>query len=93
MAPQPRQFRSSCDLSGPDTPGPIRPFTPLPRQSHGHPRRGERGRTSAGVCADHVAQVRMPVGTARPSTWWFRFHRHRASSSFDRLRVSKRQSA
>ncbi|QIV80653.1 hypothetical protein EXE63_06940 [Mycolicibacterium frederiksbergense] len=33
MAPQPRQFRSSRDLSGPDTPGPIRPFTPLPRQS------------------------------------------------------------
>ncbi|MEK0895435.1 hypothetical protein OSH91_04735, partial [Mycobacterium ulcerans] len=24
---------SSCDLSGPDTPGPIRPLTPLPRQS------------------------------------------------------------
>ncbi|MEK0489061.1 hypothetical protein OSH40_26165, partial [Mycobacterium ulcerans] len=33
MAAQPRQSWSSCDLSGPDTPGPIRPLTPLPRQS------------------------------------------------------------
>ncbi|MEK0471222.1 hypothetical protein OSH38_24395, partial [Mycobacterium ulcerans] len=35
MAAQPRQSWSSCDLSGPDTPGPIRPLTPLPRQSLG----------------------------------------------------------
>ncbi len=62
MAAQPRQSWSSCDLSGPDTPGPIRPLTPLPRQSQDNFKLGYRSARFAfgyGACPDPEDSAKM----------------------------------
>lgn len=70
MAPQPRQFRSSCDLIGPDTPGPIRPFTLLIATV-----------PQAGAGADQFGRVRCHRHSALPrGCCWNRYHDSGAGS-------------